>query len=162
MKKLYISLIWILLLLISCQQKMDMKSEIAEVNKVIDQFYHLYETQNMELFTNLIADDDDMVNFGTDSVEYWVGLSPLKESLRNQWIAFEEPEITLENLVIKISESGTVAWYSLFINLRVKFKGETAEWKGARSTGVLEKRNGKWFIVQFHNSMPQIARVAEY
>ena len=162
MKKLYILFVCTLPLIISCHHKTDMNSEVSNVMEVIDQFYHLYETQDIELLNNLIANDDDMVNFGTDSVEYWVGSTPLKESFQNQWAAFEEPEITLKDLVIKISESGSVAWYSLFINLRVKFKGEITEWKGARSTGVLEKRKGRWLIVQFHNSMPQVDRAANY
>lgn len=162
MKKRYILFACILPLIISCHQKTHISSEISNVKEVIDQFYHLYETQDMDLLNNLIANDDDMINFGTDSVEYWIGPIPLKESFQNQWTAFGEPEITLNDLVVKISESGTVAWYSLFINFKVKFKGELAEWKGARSTGVLEKRKGKWLIVQFHNSMPQVARAAEY
>ena len=162
MKKLYILFACTLPLIMSCQQKTDISSEVTHVKEVIDQFYHLYETQDMELLNNLIVSDADMVNFGTDAVEHWVGLTQLKESFQSQWAAFEEPVITLNDLVIKISESGTVAWYSLFINLRVKFKGEIIEWKGSRSTGVLEKRKGKWLIVQFHNSMPQRDRAAEY
>jgi len=162
MNRLYILFACTLPIIISCQQKVDMNSEVTHVKEVIDQFYHLYETQDMELLNNLIVSDADMVNFGTDAVEHWVGLAPLKEAFQRQWAEFEEPEIILNDLMIKISESGTVAWYSLFINLRVKFKGEIIEWKGARSTGVLEKRKGKWFIVQFHNSMPQLERAAKY
>lgn len=162
MKIRYILLACTLPFLTLCQQKTDMDSEFAQVEKAINQFYHLYETKDLELLKALIADDDDMVNFGTDAVEYWVGPDQLKESLQQQWAAFDEPHITLENVAIKISESGSVAWYSLFINLNVTFKGKISEWKGARSTGVLEKRKGKWLIVQFHNSMPQIERVADY
>ena len=162
MKKLFVFFACWLPIMIACQQKPGINAEISSVKEVIDRFYHLYETQDMELFNNLIADDDSMVNFGTDAVEYWVGRTPLKESFQKQWAAFEEPQVSLRDLVVKISESGTVAWYSLFIDFRVKFKGEITEWKGARSTGVVEKRNGKWVIVQFHNSMPQTERAAEY
>jgi hypothetical protein len=68
----------------------------------------------------------------------------------------------MKNQIIKISRSGTVAWYSMFLNLTVTFRGETVQWEGARTTGVLEKRDGQWVIVQFHNSMPVLKRAAEY
>ncbi len=163
MKKLLIICIGaVLLALIGCAQKVNREAETAAVKETIGQFYGLYITKDAALLSEIVAHDEDMVNFGTDAVEHWVGWEALKEALQKQWEAFENPEITVRDQVIHLSLSGTVAWYTLSLDFDVVFGREAVAWKGARSSGVLEKRDGKWVIVQFHNSMPVTEQTAAY
>ena len=152
----------IFLFFAACETRVNIETEKAEIKSVIDQFFNLYITKDIDILSSLMAHDEDMVNFGTDKVEHWVGWESLKETYMKQWQAFENPEITMKDQVVKISRSGTVAWYSMFLDFKVTFRGETVQWEGARTTGVLEKRDGRWVIVQFHNSMPVLKRAAEY
>ena len=145
-----------------CKTQDNIASETEKVKSVIDQFYQLYKTQDVDLLSRIVVHDKDMVNFGTDSAEYWVGWESLKEAFQRQWKFFKKPEITYRNQVIKISQSGTVSWYSMFLDFKVMYKGKMVNWTGARTTGVLEKRNGEWKIVQFHNSMPVLSPAAAY
>jgi hypothetical protein len=147
---------------ISCKKELDIAKSESEIKSVIGQFYHLYETQDIDLFSRLVAHDGDMVNFGTDAVEYWVGFESLKKGFQKQWASFKNSRITLKDPVIKMSRSGTVAWFSMFVSFQVEFKEKTVVWTDARTTGVVEKRDGNWVVVQFHNSMPVLEQAARY
>ncbi|OGU55891.1 MAG: hypothetical protein A2V66_18220 [Ignavibacteria bacterium RBG_13_36_8] len=152
----------IILVTTACTREVVEKSEKPKIKEVIDQFYKIYETKDSELFSKIVAHDADMVTFGTDSVEHWIGYKQLKAAFEKQWTSFETPKIVMRDLNVKISQSGSIAWYSMFLDYQIEFQGKTVNWTGARSTGVLEKRNNQWVLVQFHNSMPVTKREAEY
>ncbi|MBN2000296.1 nuclear transport factor 2 family protein [candidate division KSB1 bacterium] len=144
------------------RDSVDTEKVTQEVKLVIDRFYQLYTTKDLDLLSKIVAHDEDMVNLGTDSVEYWVGWESLNTAFQKQWESFEKPEITYRNQSIKISQSRTVSWYSMLLDFTVVFEGKTVRWTGARTTGILEKREGEWKIVQFHNSMPVLIPAADY
>jgi hypothetical protein len=58
----------------------------------------------------------------------------------------------IRDLRINISQSGGVAWFFCRLDDINEWKGEPASWLNVRWTGVLEKRNGKWMMVQMHFS----------
>ena len=45
-------------------QKADMNAEKAKVKLVIDEFYKTFETKDMNLLSNIVAHDSDMVSYG--------------------------------------------------------------------------------------------------
>jgi ketosteroid isomerase-like protein len=58
------------------------------------------------------------------------------------------------NRLIIISRSGDVAWFSAVYDVDLEYKGRASQVRNARYTGILEKRDGKWVIVQLHFSYP--------
>jgi hypothetical protein len=48
-----------------------------------------------------------------------------------------------------------VDWFSCLLDDLNTFKGEPAEWRDARWTGVVEKRDGRWVIVMQHFSFAE-------
>jgi len=58
----------------------------------------------------------------------------------------------IRDLTINISKSGDAAWFFGILNDINEWKGQPANWVNARWTGVLEKRNERWVIVQMHFS----------
>jgi len=68
---------------------------------------------------------------------------------------FKAIRYEIRDLKITISESGSVAWYYCVLDDINEWKGKPACWMNTRWTGVLEKRNGKWVIVQMHFSFAQ-------
>jgi len=58
----------------------------------------------------------------------------------------------IRDLQINISKSGDVAWWYGMLDDINEWKGQPANWENTRWTGVLEKRDGKWIIVQMHFS----------
>jgi ketosteroid isomerase-like protein len=62
----------------------------------------------------------------------------------------ESPEQEAEKL--KIARCGEVAWFFCILDDINTYKGEPASWENARWTGVVEKRDGRWVVVQQHFS----------
>jgi uncharacterized protein (TIGR02246 family) len=152
----------ILLVMTGCVQKVDIGVEKLDVKVVVDQFAQAIESEDMELFANIIAHDADMVNFGTDAGERWVGWEPLKESIAEQFASFENTKLTVKDQVIHVNPAGKVAWFSEIADWNMEAQGQPVHLKGCRITGVLEKRNGNWVFVQFHFSLPVSGQAAQY
>jgi hypothetical protein len=58
----------------------------------------------------------------------------------------------IRGLTINISRNGEVAWFYCVLDDINEWKGAPACWMNTRWTGVLEKREGRWVIVQMHFS----------
>jgi hypothetical protein len=52
------------------------------------------------------------------------------------------------------SRDGNVAWYSCYLDDISEWDGQKGGWRNVRWTGVLERREGKWLIMQMHFSFP--------
>ncbi|HLF85975.1 MAG TPA: SgcJ/EcaC family oxidoreductase [Nitrospiria bacterium] len=137
-----------------CAQKVDIEAERAKVKAVVDQFKQVWETEDLELLSKIMAHDADIVVNGTDAAEHWVGWEPFKASVAKMFPAFENIKITVKEQSIKIHPSGNVAWFSQIWDWDLVVEGKPVRSEGQRFTGVLEKRNGNWLFVQFHNSVP--------
>ena len=144
----------ILLLTITCNGQLDPGAEKVKVKTVIDQFAQAWETEDLELLSRIMAHDADMVNFGSDAPEHFVGWEAFKAAVEEMFPAFENTTISVSDQVIKVHPSGKVAWFSQLWDWDVTVGGEPVRLEGCRFTGVLEKRNKDWVFVQFHNSVP--------
>ena len=58
----------------------------------------------------------------------------------------------IRDLRIKISGSGDAAWFFCLLDDINEWQGQPANWEDTRWTGVLEKRDGRWIVVQQHFS----------
>jgi len=135
-------------------QKVDIEAEKAKVKSVVDQFEQFWETEDMDLLARIMAHDADMVNYGSDAAEHFVGWEALKESVEKMLPSLENIKITVKDQVIKVHPSGNVAWFSEVWDWDLVVEGKPVHSGDQRLTGVLEKRNGSWVLVQFHNSVP--------
>ena len=65
---------------------------------------------------------------------------------------FKAIRYEIRDLEINLSRSGDVAWYHARLDDFNEWNGQPANWEDVRWTGVLEKRDGRWVIVQMHFS----------
>ncbi|MFN8208713.1 MAG: nuclear transport factor 2 family protein [Bacteroidales bacterium] len=68
---------------------------------------------------------------------------------------FKAIRYELRELDIRLSRSGEVAWFFCRLDDINEWKGQEANWLNVRWTGVLEKRDGHWVLVQSHFSYPE-------
>lgn len=163
MKNLFVLFVVIVFLgLSACTQKVDLEAEKAQVKTVVDQLEEFLETEDMELLSKIFAHDSDMVNFGTDAAERIVGWEPLKELLQKQNASYENTKLTVKDQVIQVNKTGNTAWFSEIVDWDLVAQGQAVNLQGSRFTGVMEKRNGNWVIVQFHASIPVSGQAAAY
>ena len=133
-----------------------------EIKKSIERFFHAMDTCDLESMEQLIAHDVEMVHIGTGADEVWRGWNDLRQATLEQFEALEYYKAEIMELQINLSASGDVAWYSHLLDARIKSDGQDQRWKGARFTGVLEKRKNRWVIVQTHVSIPESAASRNY
>lgn len=140
----------------------NMTPEFLEVKNAIHRFGRMWEDEDMATFDSLIAKDADMVIIGTDDAEYMVGFANFREAREKQYASYENVEFNVYNQHIKLSQSGDVAWFTETFDLFLIAQGNPVSLQGIRLSGVLEKRNGNWKVVQLHTSVPVQGQAAEY
>jgi len=131
---------------------LDERKEYEQVRQSIDNVIGWAVTKDFNLFFGSIANDSNFISvtpgervkFGFDEVKkdtaFWA--SPYFKAIRHE----------LRDLHIHFSQNKDVAWFFCYLDDINEWKGEPANWENARWTGVLEKRNGKWVVVQQHFS----------
>ena len=143
-------------------QAPDLAAEQAKVKTVLDQFAQAWEMEDTTLFARILAHDPDMVCFGTDSAERFVGWESLRASVPQQLASFDSVLIAVRDQTIKVHPSGEVAWAAETADLDMVAQGQPVKLRGSRITSVLEKRGNDWVIVQFHVSLPVSGQAAQY
>jgi len=141
----------------SCHEKavepdFDKDKELQLVKQSIDNVIGWAVTKDFEMFFGSIANDSNFISvtpgervkYGFEEVKkdtaFWA--SPDFKAIRHE----------LRDLHIHFSHNKDVAWFFCYLDDINEWKGQPANWENARWTGVLEKRNGKWVVVQQHFS----------
>ena len=134
---------------------LDYEAEKIKVEKVIDAYANTYENEDAETILMALAHDKDMISLGTDPDEFYIGYQTVVDKFKFQFKRLEETTVYINKREVKIHESGKVAWFVQVWDMRTIAAGSKNFDQGMRLTGVLEKRDEKWVIVQFHNSFPR-------
>ncbi len=66
---------------------------------------------------------------------------------------FKATKCDVRELRVTLSRAGDAAWWSALLDDLGEWDGKPTGWKDTRWTGVLEKRDGAWVIVQMHFSL---------
>lgn len=147
-------------LLLSCTQEtkvkesFDPKKEVEKVALVLEKYVIANETQNLNLVKEVWASKPDILVFGTNSDETIIGWEAIKNTLKKQFETIDDTYISVRDQRIEINETGNTAWFSEFVNYNYIYQDKPVKYEGLRFTGVLEKINGEWLIVQSHMSIP--------
>jgi len=136
------------------QPQTKQESERDSVAKTISSVIGWAKDKNLDLFYSVICHDTDYVSVSPgkrvvkrfedvkQSVTFW--MSPDFKYVRHE----------LKDLRIRFSRGGDAAWFYCILDDINTYKGEPVSWENARWTGVVEKRDGKWVVVQQHFSFP--------
>ncbi len=145
----------LLLFTFSCEKaapQLDRDAELKEIARTIDSCIGWFKDKDFDLLFSVVAHDSSYISVHpTDRVIRGFG-----EFEKNAEI-FRRPEFQysrheLKDLTINMSKSGDVAWWYCVLDDINTWDGQPANWENARWTGVLEKREGRWVIVQQHFS----------
>lgn len=148
------SIIAACLIIYSCSSKTNPVDEEPKIKVIIDDFKKFWETKDTSILYRIMAHNSDMVNFGSDANEVFIGWNALRDSVQKLLPMIDKLKINIKDQKIKVGPSSDVAWFSEIWDWDFIFSGQPVNLPNQRLTGVLEKRNGYWVIVQFHNSVP--------
>ncbi len=138
----------------STQDMPGQDAEKAEIARVIETSITWALTKDREALLNSVAHDASFFIFHPDSASTIVGYDSFQK-LVDDFFMHEDFKATgseIKDLRVNLSRSGDVAWYSALLDDFGEWKGKPTSWVNARWTGVLEKREGRWVIVQMHFS----------
>jgi SnoaL-like protein len=161
-KSVFLFLFGLLIFLQSCQkQQNDLteseKKEITAAAKVTVQ--KVFECSNNLQFMNGLSFYSEDANAYYTSNGTVLSLNELKESYRQIVPAVETLKNSIDSWNATVISKDAVA-FTLPIHLKIKLK-EIPEYNGQLVwTGVVQKENGKWLIVQSHESWLNCAEVA--
>ena len=168
MKKLKILMIpFILAGMIGCVPQaekcpeVDFDKELSEIRSVLEQYELARENEDFSTVEQIWASDSTIVLFGTEGDEQMVGFAAINKAMSRQFDEVENTLINISEQKIKISKDGNIAWFSQVLDYNFNYQGEYMTFEGIRSTGVMEKREGKWKLVQGHLSVPYEADLEE-
>jgi len=160
MKKILLIIIISSIAMSCCQENktstaaFDEELEKEKVALVLEKYVIANERQESDLVKQIWAPNPDIVVFGTNSDETLIGWDAISAAMDRQFKSFEDTYISVHDQIIKINETGNTAWFSEIVNYNYIYQGEARQYEGLRFTGVLQKVDGEWFIVQSHMSIP--------
>ena len=134
----------------SSPEVIDLETQRSEVNTFIDNQFNFFYESSLETAQNTFS--SNAVLIGTDAAEYYSGWEAMKASIEGQ-LAIENPMFTHSNRNVIMSSSGDMASYTQLLNFLFEVDGESMSVENVRNSGVIQKINGEWKIVQIHWSI---------
>ncbi|MFA6422776.1 MAG: nuclear transport factor 2 family protein [Candidatus Buchananbacteria bacterium] len=141
--------------LLSCKSVDDsfnIEKEKQQVEKAINNSIGWAKTKDLNLLYSVIANDTNYLEIHPNNKV----VKGFKEFTKAEafWMNsdFKAIRYEIKDLKINFSKSGNVAWFFGMFDDINEWKGQPASWENTRWTGVLEKRNSNWIIVQMHFS----------
>ena len=127
----------------------------AEIERSIRAAVGWAQTKDFGLLYRVIAGDADFLEVHPDG-RVVKGIEEFKRA-EAVWGSpdFKAVRCDIRDLKITISKSGDTAWFFGILDDINTWKGKPANWENTRWTGVLEKRDGRWVIVQQHFSFAE-------
>jgi ketosteroid isomerase-like protein len=148
-----------LCILIACNEVIKEKTgtRLADkelIEKAINNTIGWAINKDFNLLHSVIANDTNYLEVHPDGTVV-KGIDEFKKA-EADWRSpdFKAIRHEIRDLRINISESGDFAWWYGILDDVNEWKGQPSSWMDTRWTGVLEKREDKWIIVQMHFSSP--------
>ena len=130
------------------------EAEKAVVARIVRDSICWALTKDRALQESTMAHDEDLFLVWTSSDMVIAGWNRYVK-LFDAWMdpRFKATLTEIRDLRVNLSRSGDVAWYSATLDDLGEWDGKPTGARDIRWTGVLEKRGGKWVIVQMHGSV---------
>jgi hypothetical protein len=141
--------------LVSCAVTFEYDSEKTRVEQTIeDSIMWALRDKDTDLLFGTIAHDPDLFIYHPDSGSTIRSFDAFERMAREVFLddAFRATRTEIRDLRVHMADCGTVAWFSCLLDDCGEWNGRPIAWLDCRWTGVLEKKKGKWAIMQMHFS----------
>lgn len=108
--------------------------------------------KDLPTLSRLMAHDPDIISYAVAGRKY-IGWTELENGMREEFANSQKIEIPIHEL--KVWTKGDLAWYAMELDY-IRYVAEGSQLKRTvfpmRETGVLERRNGSWQLLSWHES----------
>lgn len=158
MKKIYLISIMLLLSFIACKNDekvvCDPLTEKVAIKLVLQKYIIANEARNISMISEVWANDTAVLSLGTDRHDIFKGFEAVKQKFTEQFERFENTFISSREQQIYVHPLCQTGWFSEVLQYNYTHGTRAIEYGDLRFTGFLEKRAGKWVILQTHLSAP--------
>jgi ketosteroid isomerase-like protein len=127
-------------------------SEQADPESAIRAMVHANAEKDLATLSRLMAHDADITSYSIGGRKY-VGWPEFEREMQDEFVNVQKLEIPI--LELRVWTKGELAWFAMELDY-VRYVGEGAEQTRTvlplRETGVLERRNGQWVMLSWHES----------
>jgi ketosteroid isomerase-like protein len=128
--------------------------EVHQIEILLEKYEIASENEDIEMIKDIFSDKEDVVIIGTDMEEILSGWKSIREAFMRQFNSLDKILLSSRERKIKVNDTLNTAWFSEIINYNFVYNGTAKSYEGIRFTGVIEKTDGTWKIVQSHLSIP--------
>ena len=158
-------LVLVIFLIISscsnCDKEINLAEETVAIENVLEKYVIANENQDFELIQEIWAPSPDIILYGTDSDDRLTGSTNILAAIKDQFSQITDTYISASDQFIKVNCTGNTAWFAETLSYNFVYKEEAKSYEGMRFTGVMEKTDGQWKIVQAHLSVPASVGVGD-
>ncbi|MBN1939202.1 MAG: nuclear transport factor 2 family protein, partial [Candidatus Aminicenantes bacterium] len=124
--------------------------ELGRVEQAVRAAIGWAKNKNLKLLYETIAGDENFLEVHPDG-NIVRGFTEFKKA-EPIWMSpnFKAVRFEVRDLRLRLSKGGDVAWFFCILDDMNTWKGQPSNWENVRWTGVLEKRDGRWVMVQQH------------
>lgn len=135
-------------------------TSLNEIEQVIENSIGWALTKDRALLMESVSQDDDFFIFHPDASSTIIGFSAFERHVDQVFMneAFRATDFSINDLRITLSREGDVGWFSAVLDDHGEWQGQPTSWIDTRWTGVLERRDRRWVIVQMHFSFASDAQ----
>lgn len=127
-------------------------SEPSDPESAIRRLVRANAEKDLPTLARMMAHDADIISYGVAGRKY-IGWTELEQGMREEFLNAQKLEIPINEL--KVWTKGNLAWYAMELDY-IRYVTEGAELKRRilpmRETGVLERRDGRWQLLSWHES----------
>lgn len=126
--------------------------ESSDPESAIRRMVRANAEKDLPTLSRLMAHDADIISYAVAGRKY-VGWPELEQGIRDEFANAQKLEIPIHELTVW--SKGDVAWYAMELDY-IRYVADGPELKKTvlpmRETGVLERRNGQWQLLSWHES----------
>ncbi len=136
------------------RQEINPATEKAGIEQVIKNSILWAATKDTQMLYQCFLQDTTLFWFSPDNAGTVDGFASFQKQVEEVFLnsAFRAVRAEFKDLRISLSRGGECAWWSCYLDDFNEWNGRPANWENVRWTGVLEKIDGSWKIVQMHFS----------
>ena len=127
-------------------------SEPSDPESAIRRMVRANAEKDLPTLSRLMAHDADIISYAVAGRKY-IGWTALEDGMREEFVNSQKLEIPINELTVWTK--GDLAWYAMELDY-IRYVADGPELKRTvlpmRETGVLERRNGIWQLLSWHES----------
>ena len=125
----------------------------AELESTVRALVRANAEKDLPAMSKLMAHDADITSYSIGGRKY-VGWSDLERDIKEEFANVAALDLPISEL--KVWSKGDIGWYTMELDY-VRVLGQGLDQQRAalplRETGVLERRNGQWVLLSWHESL---------